>query len=110
MEVRRKLGSESVKTQFSKIYFSQICFLMAMNSHTCLSGASHADMHLTGYISHRACVLWACISEVYNSEARISGACISFTSLPSAHELGGENPYIDTEDVLKLLNCGRLGR
>ena len=43
-------------------------FLMAMNSHTCLSGASHADMHLTGYISHRACVLWACISEVYNSE------------------------------------------
>ena len=33
-----------------------------------------------------------------------------FTSLPSAHDLGGENPYIDTEDVLKLLNCGRLGR
>src|SRR5271168_935207 len=31
-------------------------------------------------------------------------------SLPSAHDLGGENPYIDTEDVLKLLNCGRLGR
>jgi len=24
--------------------------------------------------------------------------------------LGGENPYIDTKDVLKLLNCGRLGR
>jgi hypothetical protein len=34
----------------------------------------------------------------------------SFTSLPSAHDLGGENPYIDTKDVLKLLNCGRLGR
>jgi hypothetical protein len=33
-----------------------------------------------------------------------------FTSLPSAHDLGGENPYIDTEDVLKLLNYGRLGR
>ena len=33
-----------------------------------------------------------------------------FTSLPSAHDLGGENPYIDTKDVLKLLNCGRLGR
>jgi hypothetical protein len=37
-------------------------------------------------------------------------ACTSFTSLPSAHDLGGENPYIDTKDVLKLLNCGRLGR
>src|ERR1700728_1671867 len=35
---------------------------------------------------------------------------MAFTSLPSAHALGGENPYIDTEDVLKLLNCGRLGR
>jgi hypothetical protein len=34
----------------------------------------------------------------------------TFTSLPSAHDLGGENPYIDTKDVLKLLNCGRLGR
>ena len=64
--LRRKLGSESVKTQYSKIYFSQIYFLMAMNSHTCLSGASHADMDLTGYISHRACVSWACISEVHN--------------------------------------------
>jgi hypothetical protein len=38
------------------------------------------------------------------------GAYISFTSLPSAHDLGGENPYIDTKDVLKPLNCGRLGR
>jgi hypothetical protein len=26
------------------------------------------------------------------------------------HDLGGENPYIDTKDILKLLNCGRLGR
>jgi hypothetical protein len=33
-----------------------------------------------------------------------------FMSLPSAHDLGGENPYIDTKDVLKLLNCRRLGR
>jgi hypothetical protein len=33
-----------------------------------------------------------------------------FTSLPCAHDLGGENPNIDTKDVLKLLNCGRLGR
>ena len=30
----------------------------------------------------------------------------SFTSLPSAHDLGGENPYIDTKDVLKLLIVG----
>src|SRR3984885_12234829 len=51
--LRRKLGSESVKTQFSKIYFSQTYFLMAMNSHACLSGVSLADMYLTGYISHR---------------------------------------------------------
>ena len=57
----------------SKPYFSQMYFLMAMNSHTCLSGVSHADMHLTGYISHRACVLWACISEVYNSEVPLLG-------------------------------------
>jgi hypothetical protein len=35
---------------------------------------------------------------------------IPFTSLPCAHDLGGENPYVDTKDVLKLLNCGRLGR
>jgi hypothetical protein len=34
----------------------------------------------------------------------------SFTSLQSAHDLGGENSYIDTKDILKLLNCGRLGR
>jgi hypothetical protein len=88
--VRRKLGSESVKTQFSKIYFSQIYFLTAMNSHACLSGASLADTHITGYVSYRACIsldvhllgrahhrhvshgrapwrhagiLWACISE-----------------------------------------------
>ena len=26
---------------------------MAMDSHACLSGVSLADMHLTGYISHR---------------------------------------------------------
>jgi hypothetical protein len=31
-------------------------FLMAMNSHACLSGASLADMHLTGYVSHRVCM------------------------------------------------------
>ena len=36
----------------------------------------------------------------------VLGALVSFTSLPSAHELGGENPYIDTEDVLKLLIVG----
>jgi hypothetical protein len=35
---------------------------------------------------------------------------VPFTSLPSAHDLGGENPYIDTKDILKLLNGGRLGR
>jgi hypothetical protein len=61
--LRRKLGSESVKTYF----------LMAMNSHACLSGVSLVDMYLMGYISHRIrislgiyltkCVLhWACIS------------------------------------------------
>ena len=41
------LPGVKVSTQFSKIYFSQMYFLMAMNSHTCLSGASHADMHLS---------------------------------------------------------------
>jgi hypothetical protein len=46
-------------------------------------------------------------------QARYAGTLRSsepFTSLPSAYDLGGENPYIDTKDVLKLLNCGRLGR
>src|SRR2546430_14116024 len=33
-----------------------------------------------------------------------------FTSLPCAQYTAGENPYIDTKDVLKLLNCGRVGR
>src|ERR1700733_2704113 len=76
--VRRKLGSESVKTQFSKIYFSQTYFLMAMNSHACLSGVSLADIYLTGYISHRIRISlgiyltkraphWACISWAYIS-------------------------------------------
>jgi len=51
--VRRKLGSESVKTQCSKIYFSQIYFLIVIDSHTCISGVSLANMHLRGYISHR---------------------------------------------------------
>jgi hypothetical protein len=56
--LRRKLGSESVKTQFSKIYFSQMYFLMAMDSYAYLSGVSPADIlyisraiYLTGYIS-----------------------------------------------------------
>jgi hypothetical protein len=40
----------------------------------------------------------------------LTGVYLLFTSLPSAHGLGGENPYIDTKDVLKPLNCGRLGR
>ena len=46
-------------------------------------------------------------------QARYAGTLRSsepFTSLPSAYDLGGENPYIDTKDVLKLLNCGRLDR
>ena len=30
----------------------------------------------------------------------------SFTSLPCAQDPGGENPYIDTKDVLKLLIVG----
>jgi hypothetical protein len=40
------------------------------------------------------------------------GDCVPlpFTSLPCAQDTGGENPYIDPEDVLRLLNCGRLGR
>jgi hypothetical protein len=29
-----------------------------------------------------------------------------FTSLPYAQDPGGENPYIDTKDVLKLLIVG----
>jgi hypothetical protein len=29
-----------------------------------------------------------------------------FTSLPCAQDLGGENPYIDTKHVLKLLIVG----
>ena len=31
---------------------------------------------------------------------------LSFTSLPCAQDTGGENPYIDTQDVLKLLIVG----
>ena len=42
-----------------------------------------------------------------HSASLLCTATNSFTSLPSAHGLGGENPYIDTKDVL---NCGRLGR
>ena len=61
------------------------------------------------------CASWRasheCVSYGRASHRRTSPwASISFTSLPSAHDLGGENPYIDTKDVLKLLNCGRLGR
>ena len=33
-----------------------------------------------------------------------------FTRLPCAQDTGGENPYIDTQGGLKLLDCGRLGR
>src|SRR2546421_5831492 len=40
----------------------------------------------------------------------ISWACISFTSLPSAQDTGGESPCIDTQDGLKASDCGRLGR
>jgi hypothetical protein len=36
----------------------------------------------------------------------IPQACLPFTSLPCAQNLGGENPYIDTKDVLKLLIVG----
>jgi hypothetical protein len=31
---------------------------------------------------------------------------LELTSLPSAQALGGEDPYIDTKDVLKLLIVG----
>src|ERR1700755_2083151 len=34
----------------------------------------------------------------------------TFTSLPCAQDPGGENPYIDTRDVLGASDCGRLGR
>src|SRR3989440_9688970 len=40
----------------------------------------------------------------------ISWACISFTSLPSAQDTGGESPCIGTQDGLKASDCGRLGR
>src|SRR5947199_7781170 len=40
----------------------------------------------------------------------LSRACISFTSLPSAQDTGGERPCIDTQDGLKASDCGRLGR
>src|SRR5277367_5106797 len=53
----------------------------------------------------RACISWACTSRVCTS-----WACTSFTSLPCAQDTGGENPYIDTQGGLKLLDCGRLGR
>jgi hypothetical protein len=33
-----------------------------------------------------------------------------FTSLPRALDMGGESHYIDTQDVQKLLDYGRLGR
>src|SRR2546421_9447583 len=33
-------------------------------------------------------------------------ACTSFTSLPRAQDTGGENPCIDTKDILKLLIVG----
>src|SRR5271154_3979029 len=35
---------------------------------------------------------------------------LAFTSLPCAQDTGGENPCIDTQGGLKLLDCGRLGR
>jgi len=35
---------------------------------------------------------------------------LSFTSLPCAQDTGGENPGVDTQGGLKLLDCGRLGR
>src|SRR5256714_14163375 len=37
-------------------------------------------------------------------------ACILFTSFPCAQDTGGEDTYIDTKDVLKASDCGRLGR
>src|SRR5580704_8789551 len=37
-------------------------------------------------------------------------AYTSFTSLPCAQDIGGENPCIDTQDGLKASDCGRLGR
>ena len=44
----------------------------------------------------------------HSSQARctIETCLLTFTSLPSAHDLGGENPYIDTKDVLRLLIVG----
>jgi len=35
-----------------------------------------------------------------------NGTIRRFTSLPCAQDTGGENPYIDTKDVLKLLIVG----
>jgi hypothetical protein len=33
-----------------------------------------------------------------------------FTSLPNTQDMGGENPYIDTQGCFKASDCGRLGR
>jgi hypothetical protein len=48
-------------------------------------------------------LLWACIS---HRHASLTDMHLPFTSLPCAQDTGGENPYIDTKDVLKLLIVG----
>jgi hypothetical protein len=61
------------------------------------------------YIS-RVCISWMCSSRACISCVCLisvtSRACISFTSLPCAQDTGGENPCIDTKDVLRLLVVG----
>jgi hypothetical protein len=84
------------------------------------------DMHLTGRASHRrachgcashrVCIsqsvhLTECVSYRRAYHRRASHrVCISFTSLPCAQGMGGEDPYIDTKDVLEASDYGRLGR
>jgi hypothetical protein len=50
------------------------------------------------------CISGACISRTCTSRACISRECLIYESC--AQDTGGENPCIDTQDVLKLLIVG----
>ena len=71
-------------------------------------GAAQANCHTLR--DHRAqantSLARRTVRDALRTNQNFPDSYISFTSLPCAQDRGGENPYIDIKDVLKLLIVG----
>jgi hypothetical protein len=83
------------------VYLIGVCLMSVHLMSVSPTGAHLIGVHLTGVY----------FIGVYLTGVHLMGVCTSrvytsFTSLPCAQATGGENPCIDTKDVLRLLIVG----